>query len=419
MIFLKSVLGKTVIDSHNNKLGVLVDLIINHQGLRLQDKEPAEEIKGIEGRMEEEPTVDFLVIKLDPAIRKQFKGKISSRNIKVKWCVSSINDVIKLNKPIKDINVLIIDSSDLLLKRTFLAKRVISLREKRVVKLVDIGLRTRHEKLVVSEAFYNSKHYINCFFQCTIPWLKMKRKSVSWNEILPLIENVRLRDSFKLDNLHNADLAEIIKQLNKKELRVFLKVLQARKAAEAISRLDSKSLRKCVRVMSEKTLLDFLNQLPPSKIAKVLRSFNHAKKGRIFLKLDIKKVKYVNMLLSFPKNEVGALMSLNPIIVNEEMSVKEIVEELRKQKPDERNPYYIYVVDNNKRIVGVLTVRSLLISEEDKKAREIMIRDVIKLRLNDKVKKAKALFKKYKFSAFPVVNQKGEIKGVLTIKDLI
>ncbi len=374
MLMLNKLLGSRVVDKDGETVGKLIDFVIT--------REPTPDIKDV-------------VILTDRKIRK------------IEWCVKSIDKDIKLKVKKRNLKFNIINSSDLLLRRTFLNEVVILLNTKKVVRLSNIGLSNKNNKLVVIGGFYRRG------------FLVRKEEYVEWEKVLPLIENIRLRESLELERIPNADLAEIISSLGRKELKILLKMLNGKKAAEVISRLDNKNLKRCVKVMNEKTLLDFLNLLKASRAASILKQLSGKRRNKLLSEMEIKKVGEVNEILKYSKSEVGSLMDLKPISFNKSKTVGQIIKELREQNPDERNPYYLYVTDDDKRIVGVLTLRRLLVSNEKRKAGDIMLKDVIRLETRDSIGKARRIMKKYRFSALPVVNSKQELKGIITMKRIL
>jgi len=127
----------------------------------------------------------------------------------------------------------------------------------------------------------------------------------------------------------------------------------------------------------------------------------------------------VRELMEYPENTVGSLMTTDFIAFKKEMTVQQTIDELRKLKPESDSIYYLYVLDNDEKLLGTVSLRDLIISDPDIKLVDIMNQRVIKMQDYDKIDDLAEIISKYNLLAIPVVDNYSRLLGMILIDDVI
>jgi magnesium transporter len=219
--------------------------------------------------------------------------------------------------------------------------------------------------------------------------------------------------------LHPAVVAEVLQELTPEELWVVLSscepALQAAivnffEDTRQISLVDVASreeLSKLLEHMAADERVDFLEQLDDEHVDAILPLMAKVERE------DIRK------LLSFPEGGAGSIMTTEYALLPEEISVDQAFDQLRIQAPDSETIYYIYIVDEGRRLDGIVTLRELILAKRNAKLADIMHRDVISVRVDDDEEFVAREMARYDFLAIPVVDNQNRLVGIVTLDDAL
>lgn len=219
--------------------------------------------------------------------------------------------------------------------------------------------------------------------------------------------------------LHAAVLAEILDELTGEEIWQVLSATGPERQAEIFSFLDKarqvsvvpvvphRDLSRLIEEMPADERVDFLEQLDDDEVERILPLIAQAERA------DIRK------LLSYPEGSAGSIMTTEYAWLPENITVDEAFGRLHEQAPDSETIYYIYIVDDSRRLDGMVTLRQLIQSRRSAKLADVMRHDVISVRVDDDVEHVAAEVARYDFLAIPVVDNQNRLVGIVTHDDAI
>lgn len=223
----------------------------------------------------------------------------------------------------------------------------------------------------------------------------------------------------ELNSYHSADLADIFQELKPDERLECFKLLDIEKAAELVEYLTPQLQVELLGDIDEEIASKIITQLPHDAAADVLGDMEDDESETYLDKLPHKFSAEVRELLTYNEDTAGGIM--NPIVltVNSDMSVKDVLNHIRiKAEQDNMELYYVYVVDKQNHLLGVVSLRKLLTSPINQKVEDIMISDIVKLHVDDFSDYITDVFTKYQYNALPVVDLYNRLKGMITWDDV-
>lgn len=224
-----------------------------------------------------------------------------------------------------------------------------------------------------------------------------------------------------LNDLHPADIAEIYDELNIEEAKFTFLLLEKEIAADVLAELEEDNRKKFLRVMPPNILAErFIEYMDSDDAADVIQQLPEDKQERVLSHVkDDEHVEDIKDLLRYHEDTAGGLMAKELFMVNQEQTVRECLVELRKQAEEVDEVYYIYVVDDERKLVGTLSLKALLIATAQTKAKNICNTDVISVQTEEKSGEVALMMHKYDLVALPVINENGELMGRITIDDVV
>lgn len=239
-------------------------------------------------------------------------------------------------------------------------------------------------------------------------------------EIFALIEEkkyTRLRSM--LSEINPADIALILEDVPERELPVIFRILPKELAAEVFIYMDSDMQRLLIEAFSDAELRQVMDELFMDDTVDIIDEMPAGVAKRILKQTDAQTRKMINKLLAYPDDSAGSIMTTEYIDLKKHMTVEAAFDRIRAVGVDTETIYTCYVIDESRRLLGVVSVKDLLLSPKDKIIGDIMDENVIFANtLEDKEEVAK-LFDKYDFMALPVVDTENRLVGIVTVDDAI
>lgn len=242
------------------------------------------------------------------------------------------------------------------------------------------------------------------------------------NDLQLLIENEQSDKIITLlSDLYPADIAEIYEELNIDEAKYTFLLLEKEIAADVLAELEEDDRRKFLQVIPSGILAErFIENMDSDDAADVILELPEEKQERVLSQLkDEEQVEGIKELLKYDEDTAGGLMAKELFVVHHEITVRECLVQLRKQAEEVDEVYYIYVIDDNHKLYGTLSLKRLLISNAQTKIKNICNTDVISVETNEKSEDIGLMMQKYDLVALPVVNYNGELVGRITIDDVV
>ena len=224
----------------------------------------------------------------------------------------------------------------------------------------------------------------------------------------------------KLKDIHYADIAELIDNLNIEEATYLIKLLESDTSADALAEIDDEKREKILEKLSPKEIAGELNELDTDDAVDILSELPEERKERVISEIeDDKHIEDIRELLTYDENTAGGLMAKELVKVNEDLSVLKCLNEMRSQAENVSRVHSIYVVDSKNRLKGRLSLKDLITANSKAKVKDIFIPNVDYVFVNEENEEVARKMSKYDLEAIPVINSKKELLGRITIDDIV
>ena len=222
-----------------------------------------------------------------------------------------------------------------------------------------------------------------------------------------------------LAELEPVDLAEIFSELDEKDIPIVFRLLPKELAAETFVEMGSSEQQLLISSFSDKELKLMLDELFVDDTVDLIEEMPANVVKRILLQADSETRKEINEILKYPKDSAGSLMTTECISLHQTMTVRECFDKIRKEAIDKETIYTCYVTDNQRTLLGIVTVKDLLLHDYDVKIGTFMETNIISVTTQDDKEEVANLLSKYDLLAIPVVDQENRLVGIVTVDDAL
>ena len=225
-----------------------------------------------------------------------------------------------------------------------------------------------------------------------------------------------------LDDLireHPADVADAIEALSATAGAEVLAALPVEAAADALEHMDEEDAEQYVAELAPQLAANAVQEMAPDDAADLLAELPPERREEILAGLDADDRAQLEQLMAYPPESAGGIMSPEVTALGEHLTVAEAVNALRRVADESEQVYYTYVVDRDNRLVGVLSLRDLLLGRSTQHLRDIMISNLVSLPASMDREDVAALFTKYGYLALPVVDEDQHLLGIVTVDDAV
>lgn len=225
----------------------------------------------------------------------------------------------------------------------------------------------------------------------------------------------------KLDQLHPADIAEIYENLSVEEATYLYLLLDPEKASDVLVELEEDEREAILKVLpSDVIASQFIDHMDSDDAADVIGDLSEDKKQEVLLHIDdVEQAGDIVDLLSYDEDTAGGLMAKELIRVNENWGVATCIREMRKQAEDLDEIYYIYVVNDENVLLGILSLKALLLASASTRVKDIYSAEVRSVQTNTPSEEVAQIMEKYDLIVLPVVDSIGRLMGRITIDDVV
>ena len=243
----------------------------------------------------------------------------------------------------------------------------------------------------------------------------------SINKIRILIEKQRKKEIIKIsDELHFADIAEILNELSIDNAIYFVKNIESEKSADALAELNEDLREKILEKLSPTEIANEIEELDTDDAADMIAELSSEKKEKVMSKIsDSNHLKDIKELLTYSENTAGAIMAKELVKVKESLSVLKCIDYMRAQAENVTRVHSIYVVDNSDKLLGRLSLKDLLTVNSRAKVKDIYIPKVDFVYVNQSIEDTAKIMSKYDLEAIPVVSEDKILLGRITIDDIV
>jgi CBS domain-containing protein/sporulation protein YlmC with PRC-barrel domain len=249
---------------------------------------------------------------------------------------------------------------------------------------------------------------------------------IRWNYVQPLSlddKAHRIRLSVmqrQVKELHPADIAEILKDLDTHERATMFRSLDRETAADALAEVDDPRIQtQLLETVSQEDAADILEEMPPDEAADLLSELPPETSTALLHKMEVEDAQDVRELLTYPPDTAGGMMTTELVALPADLTIEETFTRLRTQAPDVENIYYLFVIDSEQRLVGVLNLRQLIMAQPTARLHEIMIKEPARVHHTDSHDTVAEIVEKYDLLALPVVDDGDVLIGMITVDDVV
>jgi len=223
-----------------------------------------------------------------------------------------------------------------------------------------------------------------------------------------------------LNDMHHADIAEILDELNFDDATYIFRVLDSEKTSEILLELEDDLRENILSRLSPKEIAEEIDELNTDDAADIIAELSKSRKEEVISELlDVEHAKDIVDLLRYDEDTAGGLMGKELIKVNENWSVLTCVKEMRLQAENVSKVYSVYVVDDENRLKGRLSLKDLLTTSTKTHISDIYIRKINSVSVDIEDVEVARIMQKYDLDAIPVVDEMGCLVGLITIDDVI
>lgn len=221
-------------------------------------------------------------------------------------------------------------------------------------------------------------------------------------------------------DVHFADMAEIINELNEDQGIYLIKLFDSEKTSEILTELDEDVREKILKALSVKEIADEIEELDSDDAADILGELSEKRKEEVISEIsDNNLADDLKELLSYKEDSAGGLMAKELVQANENWSITKCLKEIKKQGENVTRVHSIYVVDDKQKLIGRLSLKDLIISPAKNLIKDIYIPKVDSVNVYEDGEEVAKIMSKYDLEAIPVVDNKKKLVGRITIDDIV
>lgn len=224
----------------------------------------------------------------------------------------------------------------------------------------------------------------------------------------------------ELKELHPADIAELYQNLDLEEAEYLYKLLDEDTAADVLMELDEDDRRKLLDAMPAEQIAKQIDHLDTDDAVDLIQQLDEEDRNEILSHIDdVEQAGDIIDLLKYDEDTAGGLMGTEMIVVNENWSMPECIKQMRMQAEDMDEIYYVYVVDDDHKLRGVLPLKKLITHPSVSKIKHVMETDPVSVKVDTPIDDVTLDFEKYDLVAMPVVDSIGRLLGRITVDDVM
>jgi len=400
MLYLSQAIGRPVRDRQGEPIGNVADLIVALGG--------------------QYPPVTGLVVLTD------------KRRIFLPWSsVESLDQTgARLRTSTIDIDKFRQRPNEILLRRDLLDKQIVDIDGRKVVRVndlrldeiegtnrlvaVDVGASGLLRRLGLESAYRTLARKLH---------LPLPERYINWEDVDPVetsVASIKLRVPHAgLAELHPADLASIIDQLGRKDRAGVIASLDDEAAADAIEEMEPETQVEVLEDLEPERAADILEEMSPDDAADLVADLSETAREEILALMEHEEAAEVKHLLRYPEDTAGGIMTTAFVSVGDDLTAAQTIDRLRELEPDAETIYYVYVTSDDGRLVGVLSLRDLIVSKPEARIVDAMFAEPVTVGPMSDEDEVAQIVARYNLLAVPVVDADGRMVGIVTVDDAI
>ena len=239
-------------------------------------------------------------------------------------------------------------------------------------------------------------------------------------KVLELIEQKKFNELKKyLERINGADFPSIFEAVDDKDMIIIFRLLNKEEAAEIFAELDADLQEKLINSFSDKELKYVVDNLFMDDTVDMIEEMPSNVVKRILKNVDEKDRKIINEILNYPDDCAGSIMTTEFIDLKENMTVSQAFDKIKKIGLKKETVYNCYVLDKNRKLLGVIDIKDLLIADRDEIIKDLMDENIVTVNTLDDKEDVANVLAKYDYVALPVVDKEKRLVGIVTVDDAI
>jgi magnesium transporter len=395
MLYLSQAIGRPVLDGNGEPIGKVADLIV--------------------AVGERYPPVTGLVVSTD------------RREIFVPWpSVASLDDKgARLQTLQLDLGRFKQRPDEIRLAKDLMDKQIVDIDGRKVVRVNDLGLDVADGELRLVAVDVGAAGLLRRLAprieQLVARKVSVAERYIDWEDVDPVetsIASIKLRVPHAgLAELHPADLASIIDQLAPRDRAGVLASLDDEAVADALEEMEPDTQVEVMEDLEPARAADILEEMSPDDAADLVADLSDEAREEILALMERDEAAEVQELLGYPEESAGGIMTTEFVAVPATLTAARTIDRLRELEPDAETIYYVYVTDDDGRLVGVLSLRDLIVAPPDTAISKVMIPEPVAVGVLADQDEVAQVVARYNLLAVPVVDGEGRLAGIVTVDD--
>ena len=400
MLYLSQAIGRPVRDQHGEPIGTVADLIV-----AIGDRYP--------------PVTGIVV-------------KTNGREIFLHWqSVTSLDaGGATLGTSAIDISKFLQRPNEIRLKLDLMDRQIVDIDGRKVVRVNDLRLDEVEGSLHLVAVDVGPSGLLRRL-GIEGPWRTIAHglhrdvpeRYIDWEDVDPVertIASVKLRVPHKgLAELHPADLATIIDQLSRSDRVGVIQALDDEAAADAIGEMEPETQVDILEDLEPERAADILEEMDPDEAADLVADLSDESREEILGLMEKEEADEVQELMTYDEETAGGIMTTEFVAVPATLTAAQTIDRLRELEPNAETIYYVYVTDPDERLVGVLSLRDLIVSKPNIVISTFMFDEPVAVRTDASQEEVTEVVARYNLLAVPVVDSEGRMEGIVTVDDAI
>ena len=222
-----------------------------------------------------------------------------------------------------------------------------------------------------------------------------------------------------LSEANPVDLALIFEEVSEKDISVIFRILPKELAAEVFVEMETDRQQLLIEAFSDKELREVIDELFMDDTVDIIEEMPATVAKRILKQTDAATRRTINQILAYPEDSAGSIMTTEYIDLKKDMTVDDAFDRIRKIGFDTETIYTCYVTDRSRRLLGIVSIKDLLLNQKDCIIKDIMDENIIFVNTHDEQEYVANQFEKYGLLAIPVVDKENRLIGIVTVDDAI
>lgn len=223
----------------------------------------------------------------------------------------------------------------------------------------------------------------------------------------------------ELSEMNEVDIAELLAPLDENTTLLIFRMLPKDMAVEVFANFSSEDQSNIVSAITDKELAHILDELFFDDMIDMIEEMPANLVDKILTNANVEERELINQFLKYPENSAGSIMTIEYVNLEEDMTVKQAMDHIKRTGLNKETIYTCYVIGKNRVLEGIVSLRTLVISDEDTKIVELMEDDIIFVNTHDDQESVGNIFVKYGFMALPVVDNENRLTGIITFDDIL